>query len=117
MSHSAMYFTTRAVLSALLVLCSTFLAYADPIQRMQGVIEGVEEGYLWVRPEDRTALRKFILRWKAQFIPPKLPLKGDRVLILYKNKENGAVIYGLKYLGVPPHGIRRHDEGANPEKW
>ena len=73
---------------------------AAPIQRIQGVIAEVGEGYLWLRPENRSNPRKFVLRWKARFTPPKLPLKGDRVLILYKDKEQGAVIYGVNYLGI-----------------
>lgn len=74
--------------------------YAAPIQRIQGVITEVGEGYLWLRPDHASRPRKFILRWKARFIPPKLPLKGDHVQILYKDKEQGAVIYGVNYLGI-----------------
>lgn len=70
------------------------------------MIEEVEEGHVWVMPDHGKARRKFILRWKARFTPPKLPLKGDRVLILYKDKDEGAVIYGLKYLNVPPQAVR-----------
>lgn len=105
-----MRFLTIAALLAALAFSDVVLSHADPIQRMQGVVEEVEEGYLWVRPDDRTAVHKFVLRWKARFVPPKLPLKGDRVLILYKDKEEGAVIYGLEYLNVPPQAIRPTDE-------
>jgi hypothetical protein len=109
MSHSAMRFPATAALAAVFTLSVVLFAHADPIQRMQGVIEEVEEGHVWVIPEDGTARRKFILRWKARFSPPKLPLKGDRVLILYKDKEEGAVIYGLKYLNVPSQAVRSSD--------
>jgi len=74
-------------------------SYAAPIQRIQGVIAEVGEGYLLLEPDDRSGPRKYILRWKARFTPPKLPIKGDRVLILYKDKDQGSVIYGVNYLG------------------
>jgi hypothetical protein len=73
---------------------------AAPIETIRGVIVEVGEGYLWLKPDDGSERRKFILRWKARFDPPKLPLKGDRALILFKSKEEGAVIYGVKYLGI-----------------
>ncbi len=76
-------------------------SYAAPIQKIQGVITEVGEGYLVLAPDDHSARRRFILRWKARFVPPKLPIKGDRVLILYKDKDQGSVIYGVNYLGVP----------------
>jgi hypothetical protein len=75
------------------------LAIAAPIQRIEGVISKVGEGYLLLKP-DSGAERKFILRWKAKFMPPKLPLEGDRVLLLYKDKEQGSIIYGVSYLGL-----------------
>lgn len=109
MSHSAMRFPATVALVAVITLSVVILAHADPIRRMQGVIEEVEEGHVWVIPEDGATRRKFILRWKARFTPPKLPLKGDRVLILYKNKDEGAVIYGLKYLNVPSQAVRSSD--------
>lgn len=115
MSHSPMRILAIAALLTVLTLPVGLPAHADPIQRMRGVIEEVEEGRLLVRPDDGTALRKFILRWKARFIPPKLPLKGDRVLILYKNKEEGAVIYGLKYLTVSPQPVPPADDESGPE--
>jgi len=75
---------------------------AAPIQKIVGVILEVGEGYLLVRSEAEKEPRKFILRWRAKFVPPKLPLKGDRVEILYKDKEEGAVIYELNYLKPAP---------------
>jgi len=74
--------------------------HADPIQRITGLITEVGEGYLRLQPEDGSAARKLILRWKARFIPPKLPLEGDRVLIMYKDKEEGSVIYAVEYLSL-----------------
>jgi hypothetical protein len=88
--------------ASILVLISVGLSAAMPIQRIRGVIVDLEEGYLWLKPDDHSARRKFILRWKARFIPPKLPLKGDHVEILYKDKEEGAIIYGVKYLKTGP---------------
>lgn len=77
---------------------SSLETHADPIQRIKGLITDVGEGYLWLKPEDGSAARRLVLRWKARFIPRKLPLEGDRVLIMYKDKEEGAVIYGVEYL-------------------
>ncbi|MFC1834633.1 hypothetical protein ACFL2Q_07860 [Thermodesulfobacteriota bacterium] len=89
----------------LTVICLTVLlavfvtpAYLAPIQRIEGVITNVGEGFIMLQPEGETTKRKFILRWKARFVPPKLPLEGDRVLILYKDKPDGAIIYGVEYL-------------------
>lgn len=84
-------------------------SYAAPIQRIQGVISEVGEGYLLLEPDDRSAPRKFILRWKARFTPPKLPIKGDRVLILYKDKDQGSVIYGVNYLGANRNRTKTRD--------
>jgi len=89
------------ILTAVLV-CPTHFAFAAPIQQIQGVIVELEEGYLWLKPDGEAAPRKFLLRWKARFNPPKLPLKGDRILILYKDKEEGSVIYGVDYLTTAP---------------
>lgn len=91
----------------ILILTITLLFFAvtassAPIQRVQGTILEVGEGFLVVKPDDGSAPRKFLLRWKAHFIPPKLPLKADHVLILYKDKEEGAVIYELNYLKMAP---------------
>mgnify|MGYP005834620529 CR=1 FL=1 len=93
----------RILLLALLLLGSAGNCEAAPIQKIHGVIVDVGEGYLWLKPDDGSESRKFILRWKAQFIPPKLPLEGDRVLLLYKDKTEGAIVYGVKYLGTA-HG-------------
>ncbi len=81
-----------------ILLTVVSLSAADPIQKIKGVITDVGEGYLWLKPAGTTGPLKFILQWKAEFVPPKLPLKGDRVLILYKDKDAGAVIYGVRYL-------------------
>ncbi|MEI7448691.1 MAG: hypothetical protein WCJ75_03635 [Desulfomonile sp.] len=79
---------------------SPVVSSADPIQKIKGVITEVGEGFLWLTPEDQSAPLKFILRWTARFVPPKLPLKGDHVSILYKVKEEGLVIYGLVYSKI-----------------
>lgn len=81
---------------------------AAPIQRIKGAIAEVGDGYLVLKPDDGSVSRKFILRWKVRFIPPKLPLKGDKVLILYKDKEDGSIIYGVRYLGAG-RGIGQKD--------
>jgi len=89
----------------LLVVVSTLMvsaAHATPIQRVQGTILEVEEGFLIVNPDDGSQALKLLLRWKAHFVPPKLPLKGDHVLILYKAKEDGLVIYEVRYLKASP---------------
>jgi hypothetical protein len=92
---------TIFILTTVLV-CLTHFTLAAPIQQIQGVIVELEEGYLWLKPDGEAAPRKFLLRWKARFNPPKLPLKGDRVRILYKDKEEGSVIYGVDYLSTAP---------------
>lgn len=94
------------VSTLLIVLCFT-PGHTEPIKRIQGTIAEVEEGFLWLKPDGESTTRKFVLRWKARFVPPKLPLKGDRVLILYKDKEEGAVIYGVDYLSDPGRAIPR----------
>jgi hypothetical protein len=88
-----------------LLVHMTGLAFSSPIERIQGIIADVGEGFLLVRPDGEPVTRKFILRWKARFVPPKLPLKGDYVLVLYKNKEEGDVIYGLHYLKMSPGSV------------
>jgi F0F1-type ATP synthase alpha subunit len=87
---------------AIVLLAIALSVYAAPIQRFQGTILEVGEGFLIVTPDDKSSSKKFLLRWKAHFVPPKLPLKGDHVLILYKDKEEGAVIYQLNYLNAAP---------------
>jgi hypothetical protein len=95
-----MRLVSSITLSILILLAAISFSAAAPIQKVRGVVTGVGEGFLWLRPEGAAGARKFILRWQAEFVPPKLPLKGDRVLILYKDKQAGAVIYGVRYL--PP---------------
>jgi hypothetical protein len=90
-----------ASISLAVVVGLVGVAYASPILRVQGVISEVGEGFILLVPDGAASPRKFILRWKARFVPPKLPLEGDRVLILYKDKDEGAVIYGVEYLGPP----------------
>lgn len=75
---------------------------ADPIKRIQGTVTEVGEGFLLLIPDEQSTARKFILRWKARFVPPKLPLKGDYVLILFKDKPEGQVIYELDHLRPSP---------------
>ena len=104
-----MRFRVTVFILAMVLVCLTHLALAAPIQQIQGVIVELEEGYLWLKPDGEAAPRKFLLRWKARFNPPKLPLKGDRMLILYKDKEEGSVIYGVDYLTTAP-------EPAQPPK-
>ena len=90
---------TCAIVGILLTIAVSPAA-AAPIQRIEGVISKVGEGYLLLKPASGSVERKFILRWKARFTPPKLPLEGDRVLLLYKDKEKGSIIYGVDYLGT-----------------
>jgi hypothetical protein len=97
-----MRFRATVLILATVLVCLSQVALAAPIQQIQGVIVELEEGYLWLKPDGEAAPRKFLLRWKARFNPPKLPLKGDRVLILYKDKEEGSVIYGVDYLTTTP---------------
>jgi hypothetical protein len=91
----------RVLLVAALIISFAGSALCAPIERVQGVISEVGEGFLLVIPDGETRARRFILRWKARFVPPKLPLKGDRVLVFYKDKEEGALIYALRYLRTP----------------
>lgn len=93
--------STFLLLLAVLLILHDY-GTAAPIQEVEGVILEVGEGYLIVRVDAQTEPRKFILRWRAKFVPPKLPLKGDRVEILYKDKDEGAVIYELNYLKPAP---------------
>ncbi len=94
--------------AAVFLLCASPAA-ASPIQKVTGIITEVGEGFVLVKPDDESPVRRFLLRWKARFEPPKLPLKGDRVLVFYKDKPEGAVIYGVQYLNkspelpIPPH--------------
>ncbi|MGO9569029.1 MAG: hypothetical protein ACLP5H_15955 [Desulfomonilaceae bacterium] len=108
LSETMRFWATTFILATVLV-CLAHATLAAPIQQIRGVILGLEEGYLWLKPDGEPAPRKFLLRWKARFDPPKLPLKGDRVRILYKDKEEGSVIYGVDYLTTAP-------ESAQPPK-
>ena len=66
-----------------------------------------------LKPDGQAAPLRFILRWKARFVPPKVPFPGDRVLILYKDREEGAVIYEVNYLPPTPEapsGTPRREE-------
>ncbi|MBM4328465.1 MAG: hypothetical protein FJ118_15040 [Deltaproteobacteria bacterium] len=85
---------TRAI--ALMLLLAA-VAGAASIQQVEGTVSEVEEGYLLVKPDGQARTLRLILRWKARFVPPKLPIKGDRVLVLYKDKPEGAVIYEIRY--------------------
>ncbi|MFH0821834.1 MAG: hypothetical protein V2B18_03725 [Pseudomonadota bacterium] len=89
---------TVAALCAWVVAGLFDASSAAPIQKIEGIITEVGEGYLWLKPEGEEQGRRFILQWKARFDPPKLPLKGDYVEVLYKLKEEGAVIYGVRYV-------------------
>jgi len=82
----------------LLLFAEVGLSAADPIHRIKGTVKEVGEGFLLLVPDDQSATLKFILRWKARFVPPKLPLSGDHVEIFYKDKPEGLVIYGVNYL-------------------
>lgn len=80
-------------------------AHADPILKVRGTIVEVGEGDLLLRADGEPVPRRFLLRWKVKFKPPtfdppKLPLKGDRVELWYKDKPEGAIIYHVNYL--PP---------------
>ncbi len=98
MNRSVWTFSARLILGFSLVFWIAGAACGAPIQKVQGIITEVGEGFLWVQPDDQSPRLRFILRWKARFVPPKLPLKGDRVEIWYKDKEQGKVIYGINYL-------------------
>lgn len=92
-------------------------AYAAPIRRVQGTIQRVGEGFILLKPDDGSKQLKLLLRWKAHFVPPKLPLPGDRVLVLYKPREEGLVVYGVNYLKNTPEAVEKPAEekpAANP---
>lgn len=86
------------LLSMVVFLTLSGLAWADPIRKITGAIVEIEEGYVWVVPDGQTDPLKFVLKWKVRFRPPRLPIKGDRAVLLYKNKDEGRVIYGVNYL-------------------
>jgi hypothetical protein len=110
-----MRFRAIVFILATVLVCLSQVALTAPIQQIQGVIVELEEGYLWLKPDGEAAPRKFLLRWKARFNPPKLPLKGDRVMILYKDKEEGSVIYGVDYLSTAPEPLETPTD-QHPEK-
>lgn len=97
-----MTFFATVLVTAAIVVAAESSGNASPIQRVQGVVTEVGEGFLLLRPDGQESRMKFILRWKARFVPPKVPFAGDRVLILYKDKEEGAVIYEVDYLQSSP---------------
>jgi len=105
-------------LMILLLFADAGLSAADPIKRIQGTVKEVGEGFLLLTPDDHSSVRKFMLRWKARFVPPKLPLSGDHVLIFYKDKPEGSVIYGVNYLedagpAEPPDSSEGHEQGSH----
>jgi hypothetical protein len=88
----------RAIVHAIaFIVLIAAIAGGTSIQRVEGTVSEVEEGYLLVKPDGQEKTIRLVLRWKARFVPPKLPLKGDRVLVLYKDKPEGAVIYEVQY--------------------
>jgi hypothetical protein len=100
---TAGYSLFSAVVVQGLVLSVLLLSFAAParsmpIQELRGTISEVGEGFVVVKPDGETSTRKFVFRWKVRFAPPRLPLKGDHVVVLYKEKEDGPVIYGINYL-------------------
>lgn len=99
-------------LVTLLVVGAVGLSTAEPIKRIQGIVKEVGEGFLLLVPDDQSGIRRFLLRWKARFIPPKLPLDGDRVLIFYKDKPEGAIVYGINYLDAPESAIPPDSDGG-----
>jgi hypothetical protein len=106
----------KALLTVLVVfLLMASVSIGAPIQRTQGVIVDLQSDHLWLKPDGQIEPHKFILKWKVRFNPPRLPLKGDRVQILYKEKDEGSVIYGLNYLQNPSDSSERNSE-SNPEK-
>jgi len=100
--QSMPYIAAACLLLLVVSLGSPSGPAAASIETIQGVIVEVGEGFLWLKPQDGSQARKFILRWKARFDPPKLPMKGDHAVILFKSKQEGAVIYGVRYLEMLP---------------
>jgi hypothetical protein len=88
----------KALPILIIFLLIASISAADPIQRIEGVIVDMNHDLLWLKPDNQQETLKFWLRWNVRFNPLRLPLKGDRVQILYKNKEEGLVIYGLNYI-------------------
>ena len=105
----------KIVPAVLIMLLIASMSAAAPIQQIQGVIVDLEHDHLWLRPDHQSEAVKFLLKWNVQFNPPRLPLKGDRVQILYKDKEEGSVIYGLNYIKDSSNSSERRSE-SNPDK-
>ncbi|MBI5568507.1 MAG: hypothetical protein HY914_01030 [Desulfomonile tiedjei] len=103
------------LLAALFALVPVVVVWAAPIQEIRGTITEVGEGFLLLTPDGETATRKFVLRWKARFQPPKLPMPGDRALILFKDKPEGSVIYGVEYLKARTRSLGDPDLGGQDE--
>jgi len=103
------------VLAPLFVLVSIVVLWAAPIQEIRGTITEVGEGFLLLKPAGEAGTRKFILRWQARFVPPKLPMPGDRALILYKDKPEGSVIYGVEYLKPGARPRSEPESGGHDE--
>ncbi len=97
-----MRLSTRTAFLLLIFMLIAVISNGAPIQILDGVIVDVKDENVWIIAEGAAQQpRKFVLRWNARFDPPRLPLKGDRVRVLYKDKDEGAVIYGLNYLQTP----------------
>jgi len=85
------------------LICSSLsISYSEPVRRITGVITEVGDGFIRLIAKNELEPQKYLLPWKTRFIPPKLPLKGDHVTILYKMKEEGLVIYALEYSRTSP---------------
>ncbi len=100
----------KGILTVLVFLLMASVSAGAPIQRIQGMIVDLQSDHLWLKADGQAKPHKFILNWKVRFNPPRLPLKGDRVQILYKEKDEGSVIYGLNYLQHPSDSSERRSE-------
>ncbi|MBI5252050.1 MAG: hypothetical protein HY912_21355 [Desulfomonile tiedjei] len=105
----------KALPVILLLVLTASISAGAPIQRIQGVIVDLEHDLLWLRADHQPEPLKFILKWKVRFSQPRLPLKGDRVQILYKNKDEGSVIYGLNYIQNPSDSSEQRSD-SDPDK-
>jgi hypothetical protein len=109
----------RALVLTVVVTWIVSAAYAAPIQRVQGIIHEVGEGFILLNPDDGSKPLKLLLRWKAHFVPPKLPLPGDQVLVLYKARDEGLVVYEVNYLKIAPEQLPSPSTGGadgNPSR-
>lgn len=93
-----MKFAKLIICFSILLLMACQTAIADPIKRIEGTIVDFDDRYLWIVPDGQNDPVRFIMRWKVRFQPPRLPIKGDHVVLLYKNKDEGRIIYGVDYL-------------------